>query len=338
MNTLVISDLHAHTAWPFSKPGPDGRPSRFADLLNVLAQVMVELNRDPADDLIIAGDLTHRRHFISFTLYNDLMAHVAGLARLVKRTHILVGNHDYETEETHSLYPFGYLPNTTVYEEPALAKLYSGEDVMMIPYLHDAGRVVQAFEQAPAVPVFSHYAAEGVPLNEEYWLDSPVKLDMLTRFPFVVFGHIHPPTEQLEGRVHYVGAPMHFTFGDSGPRYFTRLRGWDMLRKPLSFPVFQTARWPRIPKPAARGYLRVLDVPARKLAEVKEAALAIGWMDAVALEEALPPEVREAISSGLVVDEPLLKEYVRRRCPDLSEEEQFALVAAGMAFLKEARG
>lgn len=338
MNLLFLTDLHAHTAWPFSRPLENGRPSRFQDLLNVLVQVEAVLERERISDLVLGGDLTHRRHFVSFTLYNALMAALHRLTVRVRQTTILVGNHDYETDTTHSLYPMSFLPNTTVYEEPGVATLSTGEQVNVVPYLHDGNAMARAFEVAPALPVFSHYAAEGVSLETDYWLDMPLKLGELARFPRVIFGHIHKPSEQLDGRVINVGAPMHFDFGDHGPRYCLLLQGEGATRVPLEAPVFVTVKWPRVPKPTARGYLRILDVPGAKLVEARDAALNAGWLDAVALEGALPPEVREAITGGLVVDQALLIAYVQRRCPDLPAEDQAAMVGEGLVLLKEARG
>jgi len=338
MNLLFLTDLHAHTAWPFSRPLENGRPSRFQDLLNVLTQVEQVLERERITDLVLGGDLTHRRHFINFALYNDLMAAIWRLTVRVKATHILVGNHDYETDTTHSLYAFNFLPHTQVYDQPTQARLSTGEEVIMVPYLHDANRMAYTFEQIPPLPVFGHYAAEGVPLETDYWLDMPLKLGELARFPRVIFGHIHKPSEQLDGRVINVGAPMHFDFGDHGPRYCLLLQGDQATRVPLEAPVFATVKWPRIPRSTVRGYLRILDVPGPKMVEAREAALDAGWMDAVALEGALPPEVREAITGGLVVDQALLAAYVQRRCPDLPAEEQVVLVEEGLGLLKEARG
>jgi DNA repair exonuclease SbcCD nuclease subunit len=340
VNALIISDLHAHTAWPFSRRLENGRPSRFQDLLNVLAQVDGLIEEYRVTDLLILGDLTHRRHFINFALYNTLMASVAVLARKVRKTHILVGNHDYETNEDHSLYPFAYLPNTNVYDRPELTHLSTGEPVMMIPYLHDSRAVSSAFEKAPSVPVFSHYAAEGAPLETDWWLESPVKLGELARFPQVVFGHVHKPSEQLDGQVIYVGAPMHFDFGDAGPRRCLRLLDGGTTKHmiPLVAPVFQTVKWPRLPAPTVQGYLRVLEVPSTKELEAREVALKMGWLDVVTLREALPPEVRAAVSQGLVLDENMLRAYVKRQCSDLPAEEQEALVQEGLSLLKVARG
>ncbi len=341
MNALVVTDLHAHTAWPFSKPLSNGRPSRFQDLLDVLDQVRGYVEQYKPDDLLILGDLTHRRHFISFSLYNDLMSAIYDLTVRVKQTTILVGNHDLESGAVHSLYPFSFLPNTIVIDRPRVVTLSDGVDaVYAVPYLDDPLAVSAAFQDAPSeLPVLAHYAAEGVQLETDYWLESPLKIGELARFPLVLFGHVHKPSEQLDGQVVYVGAPMHFDFGDHGPRRALLVKNGTWIPLPLTAPVFETARWPRLPRAEGQpGYLRIMDVPRGQLEEAKAYAVNLGWLDSVAYEAALPVEVRAALEQGLVVDEGLLRDYVRRRCPTMGQEDQEALVHDGIAYLQEARG
>jgi len=344
MNAVVISDLHAHTSWPFSKTLPDGRNSRFADLLNILDQVRVFIETTKPTDLLILGDLTHRRHFINFALYNDLMAVIARLAAMVERTTILVGNHDLESNDVHSLYPYSFLPNTAVVEEPERVRLADGSDAYAIPYMPDPLAVAAAVEHAPSgIPLFAHYAAEGVPLESDYYLESPLKLGELGKFPLTLFGHVHRPSMHVNPRVIYVGAPLHFDFGDVGDRYMYYVTDLAMqgdgtvVAQPLDFPVFVTSMWPKLPVTERRGFLRLLDVPAGKIEEAKQAAVGAGWMDVVALEGALPPEIREAIAGGLAINDDLLRAHIAKRCPDLLTDEKQRLLDEGLALLQEAR-
>jgi predicted phosphodiesterase len=346
VNALVVSDLHAHTHWPFSQVLPNGRPSRFQDLLDVLEHLAQRLEQDSVDDLLILGDLTHRRHFISFKLLNPLWDALYGLAARVRHTTILVGNHDYEDDTTHSLHVLRGLPNTRVIDEPGTVTLADGEAVFALPYLHDPRVVADAVERAPSLPLIGHYGAEGCPLETDYWLDSPLKLGELDRFPLTLFGHIHKPSEQLNGRVVYVGAPMHFDFGDHGPRFAVRVRnGWGHNRAlPLAerillhAPQMVTAKWPRIPLPPAEGgYLRLLDIPGEHVVPAHEEALRLGWRGCLPVERGLPEPVREAVLSGLAVNEDLLVGYVARTLPDASPEEQRAVVQEGLDILTASR-
>lgn len=340
MKVLCISDLHGSDSRAFSRPLPNGRASRFQDLLDVLQQVEVLIEEHHPDDLLILGDILHRRHFVRFSLLNDLMAAIYRLTTMVNRTVILVGNHDLEDDVTHGLAPFSYWPNTMVIDQPATVKLSSGDDVYAVPYLSNALAVADAVAQAPSsLPLLLHYASEGVPLESDYYLESPLKIGQLARFPLVLSGHVHKPSRLLDDKVVYVGAVMHFDFGDAGPRYAHLVDGASVHPFELTFPVFETARWPRLPRTEGRtGYLRILDVPRGQQDEAKAYAANLGWLDSVSYEAALPPEVHAAIESGLVVDEALLRSYVQRRCATLAPDEQEALVQEGLYYLQEARG
>ena len=338
VNALILSDLHAHTNWPFSQVLPTGRPSRFQDLLDVLTQVERYLESSYVEDLLLLGDLTHRRHFINFGLYNPLWDALFRLAQRVKRTTILAGNHDYEDPETHSLHVLRGLPNTLVIDTPGMVTLSSGEHIFALPWLPEPRAIAEAVDRAPSLPLFGHYGAEGCPLETDYWLDSPLKLGELARFPLTVFGHIHKPSEQLDGRVQYVGAPMHFDFGDHGDRGCLRIIDGIVERLPLRAPRMVTATWPRVPLPPADGgYLRILDVPGEEMVPAHEEALRLGWRGCLPLERGLPESVREAVLSGLVVNEALLADYVARTQPDLAPEEQQALVAEGVSIMEARR-
>jgi DNA repair exonuclease SbcCD nuclease subunit len=339
VNAFILSDLHAHSNWPFSRILPTGRPSRFQDLLNVLTQVERELETRQVEDLLILGDLTHRRHFINFSLYNPLWDALHRLAERVKQTVILAGNHDYEDTETHSLHVLRGLPNTLVVDRPAVVSLANGhQSIFALPWLQDPRAIADAVDKAPALPLFGHYGAEGCPLETDYWLDSPIKLGELARFPLTVFGHIHKPSAQLDGRVQYVGAPMHFDFGDHGPRGGLHLVEKTFKAVPLHAPQMVTAKWPRVPLPPEDGgYLRVVDVPGEALVEAQEEATRLGWLGCLPLERSLPEVVREAVLAGLVVNEQLLIDYVARALPDLDPAEQQAVVAEGLAILEATR-
>lgn len=340
MRAYVISDLHAHVGWPFSYTLPSGRPSRFQELLDVLTQVEQQLETRPVDDLLILGDLTHRRHFISFKLLNPLWDALHRLAERVKQTTILVGNHDYEDDQTHSLHVFRGLPNTVVVDQPRVVTLADGrEAVFALPYLYDPRAVAEAVEKAPTgMPLIGHYGAEGCPLETDYWLDSPLKIGELARFPLVLFGHIHKPSEQLGGRVQNCGAIMSFDFGDHGQRGALRVDGSSVERVWLQSPQMVTAKWPRVPLPPAEGgYLRLVDVPGEQVVAAQEEAARIGWRGCLPLERGLPEAVREAVLVGLVVNEQLLVDYVARTLPDLDAAEQRAVVAEGLAILEATR-
>jgi DNA repair exonuclease SbcCD nuclease subunit len=335
MRSLILTDLHAHMNFPFARPGADGLPDRFHDLLNIVAQVEVLLETHHVEVLMLGGDLTHRRHAIPFRLFNALQAAIFHLTQRVQYTYILVGNHDYEDGETHSLQAFRYWPNVAVVDTPQIVAPFRGEEWFMLPYLHDPDAVARAVEQAPSDLYFlGHYATEGVPLEQDYWLPSPLKLGEMAKFRRAFFGHIHKPSDLLDGRVVNVGAPLHMDFGDVGDRYVVLVDDNEYRRIPLNFPRFATSRFPRIPMPpSTSGYLRLQGVPAAGAQEVRSQALALGWRDCITDQEVLPEEVRAAVADGTLVNRDLLAAYVGKRCSELSEGEQQELVEIGEKFL-----
>ena len=333
MKSLILTDLHAHMNFPFARPGADGLPDRFHDLMSILMQAATLIEQHVVDVLLLGGDLTHRRHAIPFRLFNALQARISLLTEMVKHTVILVGNHDYEDAETHSLAAFQYWPHVTVMAQPQMIGL--GDDWFMLPYLHDAEAVARAVEMAPSDVFFlGHYATEGVPLETSYWLPSPLKLGEMAKFRRAFFGHIHKPSDLLDGRVINVGAPLHMDFGDVGDRYAVLVDGDTYTRLPLQFPRFMTAKFPRIPMPAVHsGYLRIQGVPAAAAQEVRQQALALGWRDCLTDQEILPEETRVLLASGTLVNRELLAAHVARRCPEMPEAEQQELVEVGEKFL-----
>lgn len=342
MRFLIVSDLHAHDAWPMSQTLESGRSDRFQDLLTILEQVRLETLRTSYDALLILGDVTHRRAHISFKMYNTLVDAIAALWT-EQPVHILVGNHDLENARDSSLHPLSYIPGITVYERPTVAELAKGVKAHMIPFTANAPEIGHLFRTLdPALPVFAHYAAEGCPLETDYWLDSPIKLGDCDRFPQVVFGHVHKPGTQLDGKITYVGAPLHFDFGDHGPRYLWKWEDGVMTCLPLNGPVFVTGTYPRIPMaPAVGGYLRLQNVPLLRLEDVKAHCLSLGWRDArVEVEWVADGTVMQLLDQAEQaggVTEQLLTTYIQSAHPEWSDAVQQQVLARGLQLLEEVR-
>jgi DNA repair exonuclease SbcCD nuclease subunit len=336
---LAFSDLHAH-AWPrFSRVLPNGRNSRLQDSLTVLDQIERLLIAHRPEALVFGGDLTHRRYFLQFGTYNHLVAHLVRLSRHVPRVLMLPGNHDYEAAGIHSLDPLQYINRFEVIDHPRWVTDLSVGPTYFVPYLE--GEAVRAAMREPP-PVrgepfaaFLHYAMDGVVLDHEYQLRTPLTLADITRFPQCFFGHVHGP--QSDGRCTYLGAPMHFDFGDRGPRYAWLIDRDHRQPIRLTAPQFITATYPRIGLKGfeEEGFLRVLNVPPPLFGDVKREGLRLGWSEVVCTEQAVPPEVLTLVASGAFLSETTLREYVTTRYPELGDAQE-TMVQAGLAFLASA--
>lgn len=335
---LVLSDPHAHAWSRFATTTADGRNSRFEDLMRVLQQVADIADEFNADTLAILGDLTHQRFFVRFSIYTPLLQWLVEQRRR-RRVIVLKGNHDEETATTHALGPLA-LCGIDVFDVPTV-----DEEAFFVPYSSDGDAIVRACQDGGRVlkggRVFLHYALDGkVMTGGEYALTTPLKLSDLDGFDRIVLGHVHAPAVEQDGRVIYVGAPLHFDFGDSGDRYcwlFPDGNGAPRAIK-LDAPKFVTTTYPRIgTAPLLGGFLRVLNTPATLFEDVKREAHEQGWLDCLPIEERMPDEAVRVLSSAIMADEAVVRSWVERQYANLSADEREPIIAFGLDCLREAQ-
>jgi DNA repair exonuclease SbcCD nuclease subunit len=346
VSAIIISDLHAHQWTRFAITLPNGMNSRLADLFDVLEQVKRYVEEYEPDHLLILGDLTHRRNFVTFSLYGKLMAWLAEIQRLGVSIISLVGNHDIESEGHHALEPLPFM-GITVVEQPSWLDLGPLGTNLFVPYLqHDMLKAIQDAPNLLGAPkhnddaiAFLHYAFDGKVLSNEFAVPSSLKKSEMDDYRQIVLGHIHTPSYEDQGRVRYVGAPWHMDFGDSGDRYVNFLddsRVWHRLD--LKFPRFVTTTYPRLPAPPADmpGFLRVLNTPRQLFGDVKKEALASGWQDVLLVEQSMPVEAVKTLSAATLVNEDMIRDYVQTQYGELDKTTRGEIMALGLKYLREA--
>ena len=349
MSRIITGDWHAHNWNKFSMILEDGRNSRFQDLLNVLDQISGYIDEYKPEEMIHLGDWTHRRHFISFSVLLPLLEKTVALCNKVGRSYFLVGNHDWEDSARYSSVGLlGMVSSLSshpvcVIDGPSTI-IVGKKPLLFVPYLPGDGVVDAVLESSRNISkkihrAFIHYAAEGKMLESEYQLPSLLRKTGLCHIERTYFGHVHNPSE--EGSLVYVGAPMHFDFGDSGPRYCVLEEDDGGIKwLPLSYPRFVTCSYPRVPAKSfdERGFLRVLGAPAREFQEIIGSAKSMGWDQVAPMEASVPPELVLALTSSLQVDRGLLENYVTEKYPDLSGLGRQSLIDWGVDCLKRAGG
>ena len=341
---LIASDLHAHTWTRFSTTLPDGSNSRAADLWKIFDQLERHIEEYRPTYVIIPGDLTHRRYFVQFSIYTQLVRRIATLRRRYGVSIIvMVGNHDIESDGQHSLGPMKYLDGVTVVDQPTLIELDGFGIVFFCPYM-SGDQVAEAFraQRVPMALAITHYAFDGKAMGtSEYAVPSPLRKQDADSFDRVVLGHVHSPSVEEDGRIIYVGSVMHFDFGDRGDRFawfFPGDRGAPRAL-PLKAPRFVTATYPRIPVPPLEesGFIRVLNTPPEMFDEVKRSAIETGWLACLPVEASMPQEAVRTLSSAVIADEQMLRAYVERRYPDLQDSHRENLIDFGLGCLREAQ-
>lgn len=341
MSAIIISDLHSH-AWPrFATTTADGTNSRFQHLLDVLAQADEEIETRAVEDIIMLGDLTHRRYYVQFSVYARVCSWFAKHIRRGRRVIALVGNHDIESEGHHSLEPLVHM-GVMVVDQPEW--LQSGKNQpnnwLFVPYLqHDIVKAVQDNQPREDGSIaFMHYAFDGKILDSEYAVPTALKKSDMEAFDRVILGHIHSPSLEENGRIVYVGAPLHFDFGDQGDRYCWLLDdNGGMTALPLHAPKFVTTTYPKLPTaPKMSGFLRVLGTPRNLFGDVKKAAAEGGWLDTLLVEQTMPVEAIKVLSHSSLVNEDMVRDYVRTQYGGISEETRQEIIEFGLTCLREA--
>ncbi len=346
---LITSDWHAHNWSRFATTLTSGVNSRFADLLATIDQMEEYIEEYEPRYLIHLGDLTHRRYFVQFSIFVPL---IERLVRIVERYRvviiILVGNHDRENETYHSLGPLKFIPGIRVIDQPTWIELEDFGHVFFCPYMDDE-QVATAFREASVRAVsantsriaFTHYAFDGKAMGGgEYAVPSALRKSDAEHFEKIYLGHVHAPSIEDDERVIYVGAPLHFDFGDSGERFCWRLRTNTAEPRPLTLtaPRFVTTTYPRIAvPPLTSGFLRVLNTPANLFDDVKRSALDAGWLDCVPVEERMPHEAIRVLSSAVMADEQAVRSWVNRAYSEMTDDERSRIAEYGLDCLREAQ-
>ena len=207
----------------------------------------------------------------------------------------------------------------------------------MVKAVNDAPKIFGAHKPEETT-VFMHYAFDGKLLSNEFAVPTALKRSEMSDYCKVILGHIHTPSVD-DARTVYVGAPMHFDFGDSGDRYCWLLDDAGATQPlPLKFPRFVTASYPRLPMPPADmpGFLRVLNTPRQLFGDVKKEALASGWQDVMLVEQSMPVEAVRTLSAASFVNEDMVRTYVQSQYGELDKKTRGEIMALGLKYLREA--
>ena len=133
---LIASDLHAHSWSRFATTLPNGTNSRVADLWKIFDQLESYIEEWRPTYVIIPGDLTHRRYFVQFSIYTELMRRITRLREEYGvGIIVLVGNHDVESEGHHSLGPLKFIEGVEVIDEPRWIDLWENVRTFFCPYM-----------------------------------------------------------------------------------------------------------------------------------------------------------------------------------------------------------
>ena len=214
MRFIHLADVHLGAVPDRGYPWSARREEEIWDTFR---RVITQIQADPVDILLIAGDLFHRQ-----PLHRELVE-VAYLFSLIPQTrvYLMAGNHDYLSEE--SFYrEIEFPPNVFLFqsEEPERVKdpilpvyiyglSYEHQEIVK-PLYDEIVPWVEEGEDEDAMHILLAHGGDEkhIPLN-------PRELSR-TGFDYVALGHIHKPDMIIPHYVAYSGALEPIDRGDKG--------------------------------------------------------------------------------------------------------------------------
>ena len=187
--------------------------------VELLIERLINLATEKQPDLIIlAGDLLHTHERLHTLALNKAYEMVDSM-RLISKTYVLVGNHDYIQNqqfltENHWMNGMKEWDNCVIVDK-VVTETVQGEKLVFVPYV-SPGRFEEALgtsseEWRGASCIFAHQEFAGckmgaiVSVEGDKW-----PLD----YPDIVSGHIH--SRQIpQKNIYYPGAAMQHAFGES---------------------------------------------------------------------------------------------------------------------------
>lgn len=168
-----------------------------------------ELVAERAETLVLLGDITDSKDYHPAQLVNRLVRAVASVSRVVPRTVILRGNHDY-LKDGHTFFEFlSALPGVEVVTRPT-EDLSDGAAAMFLPHTRTPASDWRGMDFSHYDYLFMHQTVRGAVAGNGQRMGGE-ELPPLDAGR-VWSGDIHVP--QRVGPVEYVGSPYHVHFGD----------------------------------------------------------------------------------------------------------------------------
>ena len=170
------------------------------------------------DIIIIAGDLLHTHERLHTTVLNKAYEFVNAM-RLISKTYILVGNHDYISNtqylsDNHWMNSMKEWENTVIVDRVVIETINESTFVML-PYVYP-GRFVEALSTIgdgwkTCDCIFAHQEFEGCQMGAITSIDGD---KWCLDYPLVVSGHIHTK-QKPQTNIYYSGTPFQHAFGDN---------------------------------------------------------------------------------------------------------------------------
>ena len=197
-----------------------------------------ELKRQGIKTIFHAGDLFDRRKYVNFvTLYRTRKMFFDILRKEGIEMYIIPGNHDVAHKSDNSVNSLSTLlneySNVKVFDESPETITIDNVSFDFIPWIHNGNyaETLDFISKSDSEIAVGHLELAGFEMYRGSKNEHGMDAKLFDRYSQVWTGHFHHKSSK--GNIHYLGAPMEFTWGDyDDPRGF---HIFDCESKELTF-------------------------------------------------------------------------------------------------------
>lgn len=198
MNRLLVGDLHL-------------KPSNL-EVANILFTGLENIIRERhIEDIVFLGDVYDTKAVIRSEAQNFLIKWLKSPFFVSKKTHILVGNHDYENLNCieHALEPLKLLSNVFVHD-----KSEQDGQCLFVPFMPNNESFLNAFNgiQTSNMILYCHQGFYGFDYGDGFLDDHSISLSDFLPFKAIIAGHYHK--FQQKDNLLYLGTPFSHSFSE----------------------------------------------------------------------------------------------------------------------------
>jgi DNA repair exonuclease SbcCD nuclease subunit len=172
-------------------------------------------NKQPNDILFILGDWFDGRQLLDINVMNKSIDLVFDLSEIMP-IYFITGNHDiYKKNDTdvNSLAAFRFIPNVTIYEQPAL--LTNGNTkILVLPWIGNSEKEEAIAKNNHSDYIFAHADITGFHYDNGRTIVKGAKLRGIKGVKRLFSGHIHKRQENKDAI--YIGSPYSTKRSDIG--------------------------------------------------------------------------------------------------------------------------
>lgn len=337
MRIAITADLQFDTYRSLSRMDPaSGLTSRLSDCANCFKWFTQSAVEHECEQLAVLGDVFNSRTAVDISVLHTVASLFATTVEFFERVTVVIGNHDSYLRNPLLNSVQALSGHVDVIDRPAVHS-----EIAFVPW-HDDPLAYDGFIQSVFCEdwrprfLMSHLLLQGA-IGEHVDVGLPLSTIYPDEFEAVFLGDVHAPVEVAPG-VQYVGAPMHFNYGDSGARGY-----WILDTDTAEYWFVENEMSPRfyIVRDAAKldevkrkirscDFLRLeVDPSALTQADLEELRERTAWVESTAPEmENIKPRlnVRSSDKHGEV-----LRRYVEYAGPDLDTDR---LVREGLSIVE----